>query len=213
MAHIPVTPNTDPVHNQVWRHIVTQREVPESFVNGFWYQVLRHYFPFPDFMICPEARGEQAQGGARADLLVRQVRLRPNTADVYDTRPILAFEGKRGPSAGQATTFGVLSHSDQLSTYISNCTQFEGLKYGILASGSMFVMMGWQRAARSDDIRQVKWTEGRPQFGGSTVVHDVNDRNHLAQLDTILKHIHRLAMEVNGGDGATHGWSEAIWPR
>lgn len=212
MAHVPQAPQTpaiNPLGNQAWRHIVSQENVPESFVNGFWYQLLRHHFPFPEFIICPEAHVARAAGGGetlRADLLVLQVR--PGRTDGYQTRVILAFEGKKGSRTERA----FLSHTPQLSNYTSSCTPLVGRKFGALASGPRFLIMAWTQASRHDDIRQITQQEGRiPESLDRIMVQDVNIQDQREGLDRILHYIHTQATTAASRQDR-NGWSAATWP-
>ena len=140
----------------------------ESAVNGIWYEILRHYFPFPQFIIAPETYNKK---GRRIDLCVLQ-----NTNN--GPRPVFSYEGKHG---GTPTEFWLDLH--QAGQYLPTMTRMHnGRHYGMLAAGQHAIILEYAQGGQA--LLQVTGPNLATNHDHNTNSWDV--RAHEQSFDKIL---------------------------
>jgi hypothetical protein len=227
-AHQPNLPNhtdvnmadtseTNPIHHAAdskfafWRQIVSEHNVAEAVVNGFWFQVLQHYFPAPEFMILPEKRLQNTNDSSfRADLIVLQVkhvRGVNGQPDQYVKRPVFAFEGKRGG----LSPLEFDNCLPQLAGYIKHCAPLGTHRYGMLASGPNCIIMASTGNDNHQQINMVRFSSNAAvvNTGPERTRLDVTNGMQMGKVSDILEYLRAEANKV--GTGYNRDWTTVEW--
>ncbi|KAG9034220.1 hypothetical protein FRB95_013501 [Tulasnella sp. JGI-2019a] len=143
----------------------------ESEVNGVWNSILaRHYYPYPEYLICPEHWTKDRKG--RVDMVITRIN---------DRKVMLAYEGKKeGQSEAQAVR--------QMTGYIQSLVKpGDNRIFGMIAVGSVVAFM----AADVDDVRYLKasasGTTGEVHDNTKRVWMDAQTQSH--EIHVVLEYI------------------------
>ncbi|KIO26593.1 hypothetical protein M407DRAFT_24176 [Tulasnella calospora MUT 4182] len=155
----------------------------ESTVNSVWCNILStYYFPFPEYIIKPEAR--LGSSGHRADLLVTRSR---------DSKVVMIIEGKKAGGA-QATWDKSVKQSNGYFNPINKLGVGASRVFGMAAIGRKVAFV----APNDDGAESVLWgikvQRGRPMsFRGFKTLDIVEDSG---EIHALLTHISECAKDV-----------------
>ncbi|KAG8950425.1 hypothetical protein FRC04_007440 [Tulasnella sp. 424] len=155
----------------------------ESTVNSVWSNLLStYYFPFPEYIIKPEAR--LGTTGHRADLLVTRSR---------DSKVVMIIEGKKAGGA-QATWDKSLKQSHGYFNPTKKSGMAAARVFGMAAIGRKVVFV----APNSDGPDAVLWgikvQRGRPMsFRGHKPLDIVEDSE---EVHALLSHIQEITKDI-----------------
>ncbi|KAG9043261.1 hypothetical protein FS837_009827 [Tulasnella sp. UAMH 9824] len=154
----------------------------ESTVNSVWCNILStYYFPFPEYIIKPEAR---LGIGGRADLLVTRSR---------DSKVVMVIEGKKAGGA-QATWDKSVKQSTRYFNPLYKLGVGATRVFGMAAIGRKVAFVAPNEYGAESVLWGIKVQRGKPMsFRGFKTLDIVEDS---AEIHALLAHISECAKDV-----------------